>query len=79
MNAPLAPHVRERYAQGDSGVQICEFYENFDSRGREMSLPTGAYNLDDLKTAGSSQGFCPYFMARWAIGQGIIHKPRGQK
>ena len=68
----VAPHVRERHAQGDSNVAVCDFYEAFDARGREMSLPTGAYNIDDLKSLGSSQGFCPYFLARWAIGQAQI-------
>merc|ERR1719242_1474967 len=37
-----------------------------------MSLPTGVYNIDDLKSMGSSKGFCPYFLARWAIGQANI-------
>ena len=33
-----------------------------------MSLPTGVYNIDELKGIGTSKGFCPYFLARWAIG-----------
>ena len=28
--------------------------------------------MDDLKTIGSNQGVCPYFLARWAIGQAHI-------
>ena len=62
---------RERHAQG-SDVPICDFYEAFDAHGRDTSLPTGAYLLDDLKSMGSSKGFCPYFLARWAIGQANI-------
>ena len=68
----VAPHVRERHAQGADNVAICDFYEAFDARGREMSIPTGAYNIDDLKSLGGRQGFCPYFLARWAIGQAQI-------
>ena len=68
----VAPHVRERHAQGADNVAICDFYEAFDARGREMSIPTGAYNSDDLKSLGGRQGFCPYFLARWAIGQAQI-------
>ncbi len=67
----VAPHVRERHAQG-ADVPVCDFYEAFDARGREMSIPTGAYNIDDLKSLGGNQGFCPYFLARWAIGQAQI-------
>ncbi len=67
----IAPHVRERHAQG-ADVQVCDFYEAFDARGRETNLPTGAYNLDDLKSIGANKGFCPYFLARWAIGQAHI-------
>jgi len=67
----IAPHVRERHAQGND-VQVCDFYEAFDAHGRDTNLPTGAYNLDDLKSIGSSKGFCPYFLARWAIGQANI-------
>ena len=68
----IAPHVRERYAQGIDNVNVCSFYENFDAKGREMNLPTGVYNIDDLKSIGTTQGFCPYFLARWAIGQANI-------
>merc|ERR1719242_823301 len=37
-----------------------------------MSLPTGVYNIDELKSIGTNKGFCPYFLARWAIGQANI-------
>ena len=68
----IAPHVRERHAQGVDNANVCSFYENFDAKGREMNLPTGVYNIDDLRSIGTSQGFCPYFLARWAIGQANI-------
>ncbi len=68
----VAPHVRERHAQGQENVQICDFFEAFDATGRDSYLPTGAYNLDDLKAIGRSKGFCPYFLTRWAIGQANI-------
>ena len=64
-----APHVRERYAQGVDNVSVCSFFEAFDAKGREMSLPTGVYNIDELKGIGTNKGFCPYFLARWAIGK----------
>ena len=48
------------------------FYDHFDAHGRERNIPNGSYNIDDLKGLGSSKGFCPYFLARWAIGQANI-------
>ena len=44
-----------------------------------MNLPTGVYNIDDLRSIGTSQGFCPYFLARWAIGQANIVVYRWEK
>ena len=64
-----APHVRERYSQDPTNAALCEFYEKFDSSGRDDVLPNGSYNLDDLKALGRNKGYCPYFMARRAMKQ----------
>ena len=32
-----------------------------------MPLPTGIYNLDDLKAVGRRQGWCPYVLARYSV------------
>jgi len=45
----------------------CSFFENFDSKGREFPLPSGIYSIDDLKAYGRTKGWCPYFLARYAI------------
>lgn len=66
-----APHVRERYLK-DNQVPICEYYEQFDASGRNTYLKSGAYNLEDLKNFGREKNYCPYFLARWAIGQASI-------
>jgi hypothetical protein len=50
--------------QTDANVPVCDFYEAFDANGRDCSLPTGVYGLDDIKQFGRSKGFCPYFLAR---------------
>ena len=65
----IAPFVREQHAQNPNNVSVCEFYEKFDSSGRDDALPNGSYNLDDLKALGREKGYCPYFMARWAMKQ----------
>ena len=37
-------HVRSK-AQADDSVKLCDFYESFDSDGRESVLPMGIYDL----------------------------------
>ncbi|XP_075239150.1 general transcription and DNA repair factor IIH helicase subunit XPD-like [Convolutriloba macropyga] len=63
-----APFVRDK-AQNDPSVPVCQFYENFSSVGKEYPLPTGVYDLDDLKDYGRRKGFCPYFVARNALSR----------
>ena len=64
-----ASYIRDQYSQDPNSVSVCEFYEKFDSSGRDHALPNGSYNLDDLKAFGREKGYCPYFMARTAIKQ----------
>ncbi|XP_031562643.1 general transcription and DNA repair factor IIH helicase subunit XPD-like [Actinia tenebrosa] len=61
-----ASYVRLRH-KDDSSVPVCPFYEDFDSVGRDEKLPADIYNLDDLKAYGERKGWCPYFLARYAI------------
>ncbi|KAH6925385.1 hypothetical protein HPB50_004512 [Hyalomma asiaticum] len=51
----------------DIESQCCSFFENFDSQGRDIPLPTGIYGVDDLKEYGREHQVCPYFMARQAV------------
>jgi hypothetical protein len=41
--------------------------QEFDVHGRQVPLPAGIYNLDDLKAVGQRQGWCPYFLARYSV------------
>lgn len=41
--------------------------QEFDIHGRQVPLPAGIYNLDDLKALGQRQGWCPYFLARYSV------------
>lgn len=61
-----ASYVRAQYQQ-DASLPHCRFYEEFDIHGRQMPLPAGIYNLDDLKALGQRQGWCPYFLARYSV------------
>uniref|UniRef100_G1TQS0 DNA 5'-3' helicase n=1 Tax=Oryctolagus cuniculus TaxID=9986 RepID=G1TQS0_RABIT len=61
-----ASYIRAQYQQ-DASRPHCRFYEEFDAHGRQVPLPAGIYNLDDLKALGQRQGWCPYFLARYSI------------
>lgn len=61
-----ASYVRQQH-HADSAPPLCRYYEDFDTHGRELPLPYGVYNLDDLKAFGRQKGWCPYFMARYSI------------
>lgn len=43
--------------------------QEFDAHGRQVPLPAGIYNLDDLKALGQRQGWCPYFLARYSVSR----------
>lgn len=41
--------------------------QEFDAVGRQVPLPAGIYNLDDLKDYGRRKGWCPYYLARYSV------------
>ncbi|XP_071656917.1 general transcription and DNA repair factor IIH helicase subunit XPD isoform X2 [Patagioenas fasciata] len=64
--ALTASYVRAQ-RQRDGSVPACRFFEDFDTHGRDVPLPYGVYNVDDLKAHGRQKGWCPYFLARYSI------------
>lgn len=61
-----ASYVREQHRY-NKNVQVCDFYEAYDTFGREEPIPPGAYSIDDLKEYSRSKGYCPYFLARYTV------------
>ena len=61
-----ASFIREK-AKTDKNIKLCEFYERYDLEGQDKLLPSGVYNLDDLKEIGMKNSWCPYFLARHLI------------
>lgn len=66
-----ASFVRNRH-KSNPNTPVCNFYEDFDSNGRNVPLPPGIYGLDDLRDYGRQHGWCPYFLARYAINQAHV-------
>ncbi|MBN3285299.1 ERCC2 helicase, partial [Polyodon spathula] len=46
---------------------LCLSLQEFNALGRQVPLPAGIYNLDDLKSFGRRRGWCPYYLARYSI------------
>uniref|UniRef100_A0A914W6J6 DNA 5'-3' helicase n=1 Tax=Plectus sambesii TaxID=2011161 RepID=A0A914W6J6_9BILA len=56
----------------DPSIPCCDYFEAFDADGRDVLLPDGVYNLDELKAYGRKKGWCPYFVARAAVQRAQI-------
>uniref|UniRef100_A0A8C1F2Y7 General transcription and DNA repair factor IIH helicase subunit XPD n=1 Tax=Cyprinus carpio carpio TaxID=630221 RepID=A0A8C1F2Y7_CYPCA len=63
-----ASYIRAQHHSNPS-QPVCHSmkYEEFDAVGRQVPIAPGIYNLDDLKDFGRRKGWCPYFLARYAI------------
>lgn len=61
-----ASYVRERHEIDDT-TPICEYYEGYNSDGRQSMIPHGIYSIDDLKEMGRKRCWCPYFMTRFTV------------
>ncbi|KAH9499606.1 General transcription and DNA repair factor IIH helicase subunit XPD [Bulinus truncatus] len=66
-----ASFVRNRHKTNPQ-VPVCDFYENFDANGRNIPLPSGIFGLDELREYGRKYGWCPYFLARYAMSQAHV-------
>jgi DNA excision repair protein ERCC-2 len=60
-----ASFVRER-AKIEHDVELCQFYEGFESFGKDIHL-NGVYTLEDLRNFGNARTICPYFLARHSV------------
>ena len=60
-------------AQADPGsIETCEYYDNFQAAGEATSLPSGIFDLDQLKIWGKDKKWCPYYLTRQAINHANI-------
>ena len=60
-------------AQSNPGsMETCEYYDNFQAAGESTSMPSGIYDLEQLKVWGKGQGWCPYYLTRQAINHANI-------
>ena len=67
-----ASWVTEQSRQRPGSIETCSYYDNFQSAGEATVLPSGVYDLAELKKWGKSKGWCPYFLTRQAINHANI-------
>lgn len=67
-----ASWVMEKAQANPGSVETCKYYDKFQSVGEAISLPSGIYDLEELKVWGKEHGICPYYLTRQAINHANI-------
>jgi len=67
-----ASWVLERAQQSPGSMETCTYYDAFQAAGEATSMPSGVYDLEQLKKWGKSSGWCPYYLTRRAINHANI-------
>eukprot|EP00550_Attheya_septentrionalis_P001898 CAMPEP_0198285108 /NCGR_PEP_ID=MMETSP1449-20131203/4420_1 /TAXON_ID=420275 /ORGANISM="Attheya septentrionalis, Strain CCMP2084" /LENGTH=869 /DNA_ID=CAMNT_0043982371 /DNA_START=47 /DNA_END=2656 /DNA_ORIENTATION=- len=55
-----------------AAIETCTYFDNFQAAGEATSMPSGIYDLEELKKWGKSRGWCPYYLTRQAINHANI-------
>lgn len=67
-----ASWVIEKAQANPGSIETCQYYDKFQAAGEATSLPSGIYDLEELKVWGKDQGVCPYYLTRQAINHANI-------
>lgn len=68
-----ASWVLEKSRKDPGSIETCPYFDSFTADGGEgTSLPTGIFDLEELKKWGSVKGWCPYFLTRRAINHANV-------
>mmetsp|Transcript_15406 Transcript_15406/g.31355 ORF Transcript_15406/g.31355 Transcript_15406/m.31355 type:complete len:884 (+) Transcript_15406:280-2931(+) len=59
-------------ASNNGNIETCPYFDGFQSAGEATSMPSGVYNLDELKKWGKSKSWCPYYLTRQAINHASV-------
>uniref|UniRef100_A0A7S4EIL5 DNA 5'-3' helicase n=1 Tax=Pseudo-nitzschia australis TaxID=44445 RepID=A0A7S4EIL5_9STRA len=55
-----------------SNTETCTYFDSFQEAGESTSMPSGVYDLEELKKWGQTRGWCPYYLARQAINHANV-------
>jgi DNA excision repair protein ERCC-2 len=64
--------VLEAARSKPGSVETCSYFDNFHAAGEATSIPSGVYDLEELKKWGKERGWCPYYLTRQAINHANI-------
>jgi len=67
-----ATWVLDRAKENPGSIETCPYYDTFHSAGEATTLPSGVYDLEELKKWGKERGWCPYYLTRQAINHANI-------
>ena len=67
-----ATWVLDRSKESPGSIETCPYYDTFHSAGEATTLPSGVYDLEELKKWGKERGWCPYYLTRQAINHANI-------
>lgn len=67
-----ASWVVEHAKQHPGSMETCSYFDNFQAAGESTSMPSGVYDLEELKKWGQARGWCPYYLTRQAINHANI-------
>ena len=64
--------VRSANEKEPGSVKTCNYFEAYDNEGVDTVMPSGIYDLDELRNWGRKKGWCPYYLTRRAINHANI-------
>ena len=67
-----ASWVIEEAKKHPGSMETCSYFDNFQAAGEATTMPSGVYDLEELKKWGKSRGWCPYYLTRQAINHANI-------
>lgn len=67
-----ASWVLEKAASQPGSIETCSYYDTFRDAGEATSLPSGIYDLEELRKWGKAKNWCPYYLTRQAINHANI-------
>jgi DNA excision repair protein ERCC-2 len=67
-----ASWVLEQARQNPGSMETCSYYDNFQSAGEATSMPSGIYDVEELRKWGKERQWCPYYLTRQAINHANV-------
>jgi len=65
----VVEHARQN---PESNMETCSYFDSFQEAGEATTMPSGVYDLEELKNWGQARRWCPYYLARQAINHANV-------